>query len=460
MEVRQPGKKRLLGWLYYLDVDSFASTSNSSFGQFGTGPDHSLSFATIMSAFHTFNIPFDRAFQHGPRRGIRIRKKRPASEIDSDDELEQDESGDAKMLSEPEGQPQEPDDNPRGFPFPHAPAAATSAPGTKPPTFAELDNDFAALKPPLLFDVAQEIGPGSGHRTTLKRRHVAVLTAILHRGLLQRDWVRAGRAFGMLLRTEMGGAGVELRRHGLWGIGAEILLRAPGQEEALRRRATRSASACGEDEDADVADADEADADEAPAFFTAKGMERARRYYERLVLQYPYRSWAPGWLSSLHFYRAMFGLWIAYVGDQQKRVQLPRRSEKPALSPDAMRDTSPSDVEDQDSGTTRKFGLTLYGQAGEIAKRMDEVLLSYPYCDDADLWELRGHVAHWMADMAPSSPNSPAPEVGQDDNMETVGASGESIPMHRERAQEALERAARLRKARQAHGGGGVPSES
>ena len=432
-----------------------------------------------MSAFHSFKIPFDGAFQQGPRRRIRIRQKRAreSSESSGDSEPEPGESGESNGDSKPRpdessdvamssDEPAEPSSEPGAaepgagghpappFPFAHAPpATGDPAPRRRPPTLAALDAAFAPLRPPLPFDVAQEIGgtggssSGSGARAgTLKRRHAAALTAVLHRCLRRRDWVRAGRAFGLLLRTEMGGAGVELRRHGLWGMGAEILLRAPGQQAEAEAEAARARRLSAEDgtargeDPAEGARGEDARAGAAPPFFTPEGMARARRYYERLVLQYPFRARAPagGLPSAVHFYRALFGLWIACVDDGRQRG-------RPATG-----DASPADAAaHEDNAEADEAARAVYRRAGEIARRMDDVLAAFPHADDPELWQLRGHVARWMADLAAASPDLPVPQAAWDENADPPGSS--EAAMQRERAGEALARAASLRKASQTH---------
>ncbi|KAF8446555.1 hypothetical protein BDZ91DRAFT_616484, partial [Kalaharituber pfeilii] len=53
----------------------------------------------------------------------------------------------------------------------------------------------------------------------LRTRHEAILNAILQKSVLTRDWDRAKRAFGLLVR----GRWVDLRK--VWDLGRDLILR-------------------------------------------------------------------------------------------------------------------------------------------------------------------------------------------------------------------------------------------
>ena len=136
--------------------------------------------------------------------------------------------------------------------------------------------------------------PGSQTtETTLHIQHLGVLTTILHRSLLEGDFVRAGRAWGMLLHERFGKDPVDIRHGGRWGIGAEILFR---QTTAGTNTSNKTSH-----------------------IFTRPGFEAAKAYYERLIIQYPSRSARSSASSSLQFYPAMFSLWV-YVVDYESKV--------------------------------------------------------------------------------------------------------------------------------------------
>lgn len=275
--------------------------------------------------------------------------------------------------------------------FPHAAAAAADEYWKKPRK--NYSKKLSTLSPPLY------VPQSAAQQGSLRLRHLAVLTAILHRCLLEGDYVRAGRAWGLILREEIAGHPIDVRNEGRWGIGAEILLRRDSRikpqasnERDNQRDAQRTISA-------------------ARLFFTRKGFEEARAYYERLILQYPYRKASPESVSSLDFYPAMFGLWIYVVQEEsniaRKRLLQDRNdkaSESPSEEDDAM---SESDLaEEQGKGKSDLIaGIRSkeLEEAQQIAARMDELLVSPPYSDSPELLRLRGMVALWVGDLFVSS---------------------------------------------------------
>lgn len=229
------------------------------------------------------------------------------------------------------------DQAPPPFPFPHAPPKTDRQ---EPPW-----TDATATAPP----------PPA---PTLHIQHLSAITAILHRCLAEQDYTRASRAFGLILRDSVGGHAIDVRNEGRWGVGAEILLKAGSHRD-------RSIG-------------DNAANDESHRhgpLFTREGFERAKRYYERLIIQYPYVKAHAMAVNALDFYQALFGLWI-YIAHEEGKTQL-----------------------DSDPVSLRLHELH---QAREIADRMDACMSSVPFSDDLELIRLRGMVALWMADLAES----------------------------------------------------------
>ena len=226
-------------------------------------------------------------------------------------------------------------------------------------------------------------------RNGFKRQHVAVLTAILHRCMLEGDYTRAGRAWGMLLRMEFDGHSIDLRTQGIWGLGAEILMFREGQLDngQVQESNDYHESQVGET----VLSSDSPGERRAVSLFDRRGFLKAKDYYERLILQYPYRKSAPNAVSSLHFYPAMFTFWIFSVQEQGK-----------AMSNSAKKVNSNGITKDQDAKSRSSVLENASEQATEINARLDELLVSPPYSDDARLWRLRGLVALWEADLIQS----------------------------------------------------------
>ena len=229
----------------------------------------------------------------------------------------------------------------------------------------------------------------------LRRQHVAVLTAILHSCMLKGDYIRAGRAWGMLLRMEVDGHPFDLRSNGLWGVGAEILIFRDGQLGSSQ---------------AEGSDPYQNREEESPkpqvrppertviSLFSRHGFLKAKEYYERLILQYPYRKAAPTAVSSLDFYPAMFSFWICYLQDHGKMLF---NSAQEVARTGLGQELNPK--------THTNVRNNLLEQASEISTRLDELLVSPPYSDDARLWRLRGMIALWEADLT-QSPLTTAPD--------------------------------------------------
>lgn len=232
------------------------------------------------------------------------------------------------------------DREPPSFPFPHSTAKTDSQQSFR--------SDTNFQRPSLA--------------PTLHLQHLAVVTAILHRCLADQDYTRASRALGLIMRDSIGGRAIDVRNEGRWGVGAEIVLKAGSQHDHSF--------------DKDTTDSDRP---QKSPIFTREGFERAKRYYERLIIQYPFNKIHPTSVNAIDFYQALFGLWIYVVHQEGKTA--------PVLSPK---------LSHQD-GQRRELE-----QAHEIADHMDACMSSIPFSDDLELIRLRGMVASWIADLAES----------------------------------------------------------
>ena len=235
-------------------------------------------------------------------------------------------------------------------------------------------------------------------KSSLHIQHLTVLNTIMHRCVLEGDFVRAGRAFGMILRARVNGHPNNIRAQGRWGIGGEILLRQDAQLARLKNRALDS----NREPDNSQDEEQQHHVSVIDAAFTKAGFEKARNYYETLILIYPYRRVAPQALSSLHFHVIMFGLWIFQTQEQYVShsstcsADIDEEStENEGLDSDREFSSSPERILDQQKAS---HDLVLQ-QAGIIGDRLDELLLSPPYSDDRNLWKLRGMVALWAGDL-------------------------------------------------------------
>lgn len=276
-----------------------------------------------------------------------------------------------------------------------------------------IEAKLSQLNPPIYL-----AGGNPAKKNTLRLHHLSVVTTILHRCLMEGEYLRAGRALGLILRDNFGGHPVDVRNSGRWATGAEILLQTGSNASKPADTSNRNP---------------EIDGDR--VWFTREGFQRAKEYYERLIIQYQYRKAAPNALSPLHFYPAMFGLWISV---SQEESRLAREAGDLAHSPGASvadsndytdpdtkmeeymeRDEEPSD----DKKATIDARVKELEDAHQIARQMDDLLVSPPFSDSHELLRLRGMVSQWIGDLYLSSvlPSDEEPGfAGMKDNEEDV----------------------------------------
>jgi hypothetical protein len=277
----------------------------------------------------------------------------------------------------------EDDSNIPSLPFPHAPPrVAKERYGA-----SRIQEEIA--KPPARLYAVNALSKGDSinrqsETTSLRKAHLNVLSTVMHRCLLEGDWERAARAWGMLLRTQVaGGQPVDPRNHGRWGIGAEILLR-------------REPRAAPEGNDAQQPEAQSLDQD----IFSEEGFELAREYFERLIIQHPNRKTTPHSVDERTFYPAMFSLWIFEVCEKSKRT---RRQIQKEVQKQRSRSTSHDGVmvgaHSSEEARAREDAVQLeeLTRAMEIAKRLDQLVTSPPFDRQASLLHLRGHVCLWIS---------------------------------------------------------------
>lgn len=276
------------------------------------------------------------------------------------------------------------------YPFPHAPVKSADVPRRS------SQEELAAVNPPLYVPKVEV----DDQSTSLKRRHLDNITVILHRCMLKGDWERASRAWGLLARTEIGGLGIDVRQHGRWGIGAEILMRreketVPQQSPEARRSSVDDASSL-HDEASDLPSS-------RPAHrFADEGFKLAREYYERLVLQYPHTPHTQHTVNAKVFYPALFNIWVyevqaryQHLRDQAFRT---RRSSSHSIASD--------NADEHASPANQDLASREIADATPIAERLDELLLSPPYDISEPLLRLRGMMGLWLSDLYRSLANA------------------------------------------------------
>ncbi|OBT45430.1 hypothetical protein VE00_04599 [Pseudogymnoascus sp. WSF 3629] len=291
--------------------------------------------------------------------------------------------------------------------------------------FATDDEDREASKAEL--SAAEERGSKPSH---LKVRHLGVLTAILQRCLAEGDIPRASKAWALLLRAQVGGKGVDLRSTGYWSLGAELLIR---RGEQLAASGTSR-----EDDIEETQPLDPQDSGTAP-WGTTEGLERAKDYYARLILQHPYKRQYSTATSALDFWPAMLSCEV--YGIQSKQLQslhqLAMRESDSNNEPASDHEDSLSDEDSDHSGdgslgatqeevyfarrskresrATQRQQLRIWKKkeevrmhartaAEKVAARMDEIMTTPPFVDSHILHRLRGYLALYIGDLSILSP--------------------------------------------------------
>ena len=205
----------------------------------------------------------------------------------------------------------------------------------------------------------------------------------------------------MLLRAETSGVAFDVRSGHRWGLGAETMLRAgyaraPNQQGRLARQSGFDNSFRSD-------------------LFDRSGLAGAQDYYERLILQYPYRRALPNTTSSINFYAAMFSLWIFMVSQQPHNPAtssgdiegegLGRIGPGPVLWHQISLQSSTARADDTAGSLNDVDGLTRV-HADEIADRLDEILVSPPFSEHPWFLRLRGMVALWILDLLQGTSSS------------------------------------------------------
>ncbi|USW54776.1 Putative transcription initiation factor Rrn11 [Septoria linicola] len=261
--------------------------------------------------------------------------------------------------------------------FPHA--AIHEAVLEKP----TVEEELAKLKPPIYVPRKRP----DDKTGSLRGRHLDNLTAILHKCMLNQDWARAARVWGLILRTEVGGFGPDIRQHGRWVIGAELLMR---RQQTIEKPVANDESESGQ--------LDTQALPHGVPVIPDDGFQLAREYYERMCLQYPHlaRSHHSA-VNAYAIYPALFNIWTYQVQDLSKRARqkLAVLHESPEFD----------DVHSVQSDTSehrrilRQIRSKELSEAILITRRLDELLLSPPYDTNPELLELRGMISLWLANL-------------------------------------------------------------
>lgn len=275
-----------------------------------------------------------------PSRVARKRKRKPLRVPPSDEDEREQSNTEYSAVITPEERAQRRlaghplDVPPPPAPFPHAPQSDASS----------IFNDTITDNGDRALSISSPLS------SSLRTQHLAVMTAILHRCLEEKEYTRATKAIAMILRTEVSGRSIDVRHAGLWGAGAEILARNHAFDHGISR----------------------------------DGLDKVRTFYERLALQHPWhRSW-PNTINAQDFKLAMFDLWIYTVHVESRRIR------------DQSIENDESLTSDDRELQAKRWEL---GEANAISKEMDSLMGSVPFIDHFELIRLRAMIALWTADL-------------------------------------------------------------
>lgn len=296
----------------------------------------------------------------------------------------------------------------------------------------------------------------------LKIRHLGVLTAIVQRCLLEGDIARASKAWALLMRTQVGGKGVDLRTTSYWGIGAELLIRSGQQRPTGKKSLSNDLD---EDINEGTDNTQEGD-EEATAvqgartniedirWGTPAGFENAKDYYARLILQHPYKRQFSTYTSALDFWPAMLSCEIYGIQASHATSLLELNSQAEDEDSDNESSDRVDSIEEAEDGDDDEFTASpnnsreesyfvrrtrrearqerrrrerLWEKKEEVRKRavvaterlagrMDELMTGPPWSDSAVLQRLRGCVALWIGDLTMPTPWEGVGEEDDDDD--------------------------------------------
>ncbi|PPJ58515.1 hypothetical protein CBER1_07163 [Cercospora berteroae] len=261
--------------------------------------------------------------------------------------------------------------------FPHA---AYTDPAVEKPS---VEDELARLNPPIYVPKKRPDDPiGS-----VRGRHLNNLTAILHKCMLNQDWSRASRAWGLILRTEIAGFAPDVRQHGRWMVGAELLMRRDQRLQPLSTSVDEQGS-----------ETDRSTTSSSAPVISDEGFQLAREYYERMCLQYPHIPRARhSSVNAYAIYPALFNIWLYEIQDRSQRARQRLADLHEAAEFDDVESVR-SDQPDQ-KRSLRLIRLRELSEAGPLVKRLDDLFLNPPYDTSPELLELRGMISLWLANV-------------------------------------------------------------
>lgn len=260
--------------------------------------------------------------------------------------------------------------------------------------------------------------PQLSSKPTAQQQALAPLRAIVLRYLQSGDIARAKRAFGLALRTSVGGKQMDLRADYWWALGAEILMR---EGETPATSDERSARRWG----------------------TAANTRRVQRYYQDLIQLFPYDRLRPGRVDALTFWPVMLGVEMYDVYVEERSAKKRVEDEIMNYDEDDEMDLDGHAIDDNDDEPRlsvrearvregkEEIREVALEQVTELAKRMDNVMADLPYSRSHEMLRLRGMVALYMSDLV-------MPTMPRRDEEEHEGLAKREV--ERERAKDKFRR--------------------
>lgn len=226
---------------------------------------------------------------------------------------------------------------------------------------------------------------------------------------------------------QVSGQAIDLRGSGYWGIGAELLIRSLDK---------RKKSYYEDDVGSDFSE--QGEGQEARRWGSKEGLEKAKDYYERLILQHPYKRQFNTSISALDFWPAMAGCEIYGIQFEhtQSLAKLQREEDEDEgearSGSESGNEPEPEQDEDEDkdggfAASQRRNNLrsarraesrwlsrdevrrTALTASEKLAARLDELMSTPPYSDSHNLLRIRGMLALYIGDLSvPAQPEEVA----------------------------------------------------
>lgn len=227
--------------------------------------------------------------------------------------------------------------------------------------------------------------------TSQMDKHVQTLLESVYQFLDGGDMGKAARAYGIILQLQPGGHPVDIRRHHLWAIGAEILMREgelpPGSEDSATAESNRRRQRWG----------------------SAANMSKVKAYFETLIQQHPWDHRRPNTICALDFWLAQLRCEI-YNVQAEHRIALQSLEDDPPSIDVEMDDTlDPSTfsstqelMEERGAAARDRLRQQAFAATRDIAYRMSRLMQDQPYSGNLQFQQLLLTVSSYMDDLEAS----------------------------------------------------------